>query len=186
MKQGIVFLFFISFLCVSFGQEITYKKQQPCDFIIHYNDIEHIDIDIDTIIEQYNRYIPDCLWHPDTIYDSMVILYKVKVYLTDDCIFRITNADWSVLCSVLIENSDFSIVVFRHIESLMLLGLPTLYNYSPDRTKFVMFNLKYLQFSFSAEFAQCYPSFLNTLISIQKKQSAEEYNDPVNSDSSLK
>ena len=181
MKHRIVILILISFVCVSFGQEITYKKQQPCDFIIHHNDIVriNIDIDIDTIIDKYGGPIPKFLIKDsyDSLSYSIVIVYKVKVYLTDDCISRITNADWSVLCSVLIEGSDYSIGIFPYHVSLMLWESPTLYNYSPDRTKFVMFN-KYLQFSFSAEFAQSHPSFFYTLISIKKNiQFAEEYND---------
>lgn len=182
MKQTICLLFLFSFSLISFSQEITSQMQNADSecFIIYHSDIEKINIVKNSKnMKGFTRLKPECFWETEDSISDTIIIYTVTIYLSDDCINRISNADWSfLLCCIRIDASSYPIGFVRRIDSFLIEEWPVLYNLSSDWTKFEMFYLKYLRFSFSAEFVQCYPSFYSNLISIQKEiQSAEEYND---------
>lgn len=169
MKQAafVVFLFISLF---SWGQECAnneIKYSEDC-FVIHRGDIKDISILIDTLtVEKYSR-MPSGSWSSDTTTCEDVDWYKVRITLTDDCISRLTNANWKRLLCVQIEGCDYHIGVVRKIESYWLFDRPTLYNRSADYKKFEIYNGKKISFRFIEDFIQEQPCFWKNLLSIQE------------------
>ncbi len=136
----------MSFSFFSFSQELTIQKQETDCFIIYPNDIKKIIIIIDS----------------DTIIDKNY--FTVYIFITDDCISKISNADWSVLSYVLIDGFDYAIPVFRYIESLLILDKPVLHNLSNDYTRFLMFGSS-IGFRVVSDYFYEHISFFYNLIS---------------------
>ena len=146
MKQILFIFIFMSFSFFSFSQDLTTQKQETDCFIIYPNDIKKIIFIVDRDTIKNNNYFP------------------VDIFITDDCISKISNADWSVLSHVLIDGYDYPIPVFRYIESFLILNKPVLYNLSDDYTRFLMFG-KSIGFRVVSEYFYKHLSFFYNLIS---------------------
>ena len=156
----------MSFSFFSFSQELTTQKQETDCFIIYPNDIKKIIIEIDSDTIMFNT--------KENICDTTVVFCIVDIFITDDCISKISNADWSDLSYVLIDGFDYPIPVLRHIENLLILDEPVLYNLSDDYTRFLMFGTC-IGFRVVSDFIYKHLSFFHNLIS-KKIPFSFEYN----------
>ena len=170
MKKTIVFSFlflfvFFSLENFSFGLNIT-PKLKTAPFVVSQNDIKDIKIELDCLtVEKYGRRPKSC-FDSDTTSCTVVAWYKVDIYLKDECVARITNMDWTGDSYMLIEGCEYKMYAVRLIENLWLFDRPFLYNLSDDEKKFIIRD-NVLGFSFTEDFVQEQPCFLNNLLSIK-------------------
>ena len=160
-----VFFVFFSLENFSFGLNIT-PKLKTAPFVVSQNDIKDIKIELDCLtVKKYGRRPKSC-FDSDTTSDTVVAWYMVKIYLSDECVSRITNMDWTSDSYMLIEGCKYKMHAVRFIENLWLFDRPFLYNLSDDWKKFIIRD-NVLAFSFTEDFVQEQPCFLNNLLSIK-------------------
>lgn len=170
MKICKLFLFFIILGCSVeiYAQSSKEMISEANTFVIYRNDIKDITIKTDSlIVKKYDRWWPKSHWDSDTTSYSTVGWYDVAIYLTDDCISRISNTEWNDSLYVMIEDCEYHIGVFRVVENLWLFARPTLYYLSDDNKKFLIRGGD-IGFRFIEDFIQEQPCFLDNLLSIQK------------------